>query len=52
MSPPGAGRVRHASADMISAMPATTLPNTSNVVCSPTWVTTNPAMTAGTDSEA
>ncbi len=47
-----AGRVRQASAAMTSAMPATMLPKISKVVSSPRWVTTTPAMTAGTESEA
>ena len=47
-----AGRERQPSRATTSAMPATTLPKTSNVVCSPSCVTTRPASTAGTDRDA
>ena len=44
-------RVRQASAAMVSAIAATTLPKTSNVVSRPRWPTSTPARTAGTDSD-
>ncbi len=47
-----AGRVRQAPSATTSASAATTLPNTSNVVVSPSGVTSTPASTAGSDSEA
>jgi Kef-type K+ transport system membrane component KefB len=45
------GRWRQASNATSSAMTATTLPKISNVSSSPSGVTTNPAMTAGSDSD-
>ena len=45
------GQMRQASAAIVSAIAATTLPKTSNVGSRPRWPASAPARTAGTESE-